>query len=357
MREFNTTGPCNPALHYTIMREALLAVGQEKVDKGKFFTIFAPRQSGKTTYCQLLLHQLNQVDYTAVWISFESLQTATRSEFYDDFGHQIQRELVAHDFNLTQPINTPIDLRRFFEAIKPKPLVLIIDEFEGIPDAVLGEVMHTFRQMYHQKQHYNLHSLIVVGVSTIAELVMGPVSPFNIADQLEIDYFTQAEVAELIQQYVSETGQPFDETVIKTIYENTQGQPGLVCALCEHLVTKVVTEQSHPVTMEAFYPTLKFFLTRKRDKNIANIVQKAKQKRAFMLKLLFGNPLIPFTVDNDDISWLHANGVVDGIDGYVKTEGLSEGSYVVFSNVHTETDTLYFAPNLSDPVRWACRRN
>jgi len=24
MREFNTSGPCNPALHYTVMREALI---------------------------------------------------------------------------------------------------------------------------------------------------------------------------------------------------------------------------------------------------------------------------------------------------------------------------------------------
>ena len=64
MREFNTTGPCNPALHYTVMREALIEVGKEKVNKGKFFTIFAPRQSGKTTYFQLLLERLNNEGYT-----------------------------------------------------------------------------------------------------------------------------------------------------------------------------------------------------------------------------------------------------------------------------------------------------
>jgi len=31
MREFNTTGPCDPALHYTVMREALMLEGQKKV--------------------------------------------------------------------------------------------------------------------------------------------------------------------------------------------------------------------------------------------------------------------------------------------------------------------------------------
>ena len=33
---------------------------------------------------------------------------------------------------------------------------LIIDEFEGIPDEVLGEVMHTFREIYHEKKLYHL---------------------------------------------------------------------------------------------------------------------------------------------------------------------------------------------------------
>ena len=42
MREFNTAGPCDPTLHYTVMREALIAVGSEKVRKGRYFTLFAP---------------------------------------------------------------------------------------------------------------------------------------------------------------------------------------------------------------------------------------------------------------------------------------------------------------------------
>lgn len=37
MREFNTSGPCDPAKHYTVMREALIAKGQALVDSGRFF--------------------------------------------------------------------------------------------------------------------------------------------------------------------------------------------------------------------------------------------------------------------------------------------------------------------------------
>lgn len=58
MREFNTSGPCDPAQHYTVMREALVAEGCRLVEKGRYFTIFSPRQAGKTTYFQLLFRQL-----------------------------------------------------------------------------------------------------------------------------------------------------------------------------------------------------------------------------------------------------------------------------------------------------------
>ncbi|MDM8528719.1 AAA-like domain-containing protein [Anaerolineales bacterium HSG24] len=318
MREFNTTGPCNPALHYTVMREALMEVGKEKVNKSKFFTIFAPRQSGKTTYFQLLLERLRDEGYTAIWISFENLKKLTKERFYKALTIRLGRALAEqHNIKTDIAITDALDLSEFFANIKTTPIILIIDEFEGIPDDVLSEVMHTFRQIYHQKGSYRLHSLILVGVSTIAELVVGPASPFNIADELEIEYFTRDEVDDLIGQYVTETGHCFDETVIKTIYENTHGQPGLVCALCNHLVTKVVPDKNQPVTMGDFYPTLQFFLTKHITNNIINIVQKARQKRVFMLKLLFQPQPIPFSMYEPDIAWLHANGVVDDVDGYV----------------------------------------
>lgn len=78
MRIFNTSGPCDPSKHYTVMRETLIAQGKALVDQGRYFTIFAPRQAGKTTYFQLLVKQLQGGGYTPVWISFERLKTLFR---------------------------------------------------------------------------------------------------------------------------------------------------------------------------------------------------------------------------------------------------------------------------------------
>lgn len=320
MREFNTSGPCFPAEHYTVMRENLVAKGKQMVDRRRYFTIFAPRQAGKTTYFHLLFQQLKQEKYTPIWLSFENFKTITREKFYKAFTHDFYRQLRLYQISLDYQITDPVDMEEFFEKLQELtyPIVLVIDEFEGVPDCVLSELMHTFRKLYHHKAFHALHSIMLVGVSTIAELVVSSASPFNIVDELRISYFTSEEVQELIQQYVSESGQAFEEQVIKAIYENTQGQPGLVCGLCRHLVEEVVTDRTQPVTMQDFYVTLKHFLTERFDKNIQNIVQKAREKRAFMIRLLFADVSIPFTVNDPDIAYLSAHGVIDNVNDYVE---------------------------------------
>jgi hypothetical protein len=71
------------------------------------------------------------------------------------------------------------------------------------------------------------------------------------------------------------------------------------------------------VTITDFYKTLTHFLTERFDKNIINIIQKARQKRSFMLRLLFNDDPVPFTVHDPDIGFLYANGVVENVDGWV----------------------------------------
>ncbi len=319
MRIFNTSGPCDPAKHYTVLREALVSKGQALVAEGRYFTLFAPRQSGKTTYFQLLLDQLRANGYTALWISFEGFKTLTRAEFYRTLSADLQDEFVRHDVSVDRPLHNQVDLQILLReaSTQVNAIVLVIDEFEDIPESVLNEVMHTFRAMYQKRYRHKLQSLILVGVSTMAELILTSASPFNVADELELPYFTLAEVEELTSQHTTETGQSFTDEVISTIYENTQGQPGLVNALCHYLVTEMVPDRNQPVTMDAFYPTLKYFLTARFDKNISNIVQKAREQRTLMLRILFDDTPIPFTVNDPNLAYLYAHGVIANVGGNV----------------------------------------
>jgi hypothetical protein len=145
--------------------------------------------------------------------------------------------------------------------------------------------------------------------------VTSSASPFNVAEELKVSYFTFEEVHLLIEQYMVESGQKFEEEVIKAIYDNTKGQPGLICALAADLVEKV--PQNQTVTRDDFFKTLNYFLKSKYDKNIMNIVQKAKEKKAFMYRLLFGEEPLEFSVDVEDIAYLHAHGVIDNLENQV----------------------------------------
>ena len=71
MREFNTSGPNDPRVHYTLLRENLLEKGLTKVFKSRYFTIWAPRQTGKSTYFLLLKDKLVKEGYKVCWINFE----------------------------------------------------------------------------------------------------------------------------------------------------------------------------------------------------------------------------------------------------------------------------------------------
>jgi len=320
MRYFNTSGPCDPQKHYTVLRQELISQGLDRVRRGRYITIFAPRQAGKTTFLRLLMEELGKEgEVKPIRISFENLKNVAKPRFYQALTYNLTDVLAEIGIQPPHAINDEVDLERFFSNIRSQcpALALVIDEFEGVPEVVLSELMHTLRKIYHERQHYALHSLILVGVSTMAELIVSHASPFNIVDELKISYFSFDEARELIGQYTHERGQPFEENVIQAIYQNTNGQPGLVCALCAHLVEEIATDRTRAVTMEDFYKTLQHFLTERFDKNIINIVQKARKKKSFMLRLLFSGEPIPFTVHDPDIGYLYANGVVENVNRQV----------------------------------------
>ena len=259
-------------------------------------------------------------EYVGTWISFEDLRTAPPEVFWARMGMQLGRQArkVLPDFGLPS-MDGVWGLEDFAVALKQRvrrKWVLIIDEFDGTPDYALGELMHHFRRLYHQKAEHALHSVALVGVRNITEVNLDKASPFNIVDEIQIPYFTAKEVRGLINQYAGETGQSFQSEVVRQVHSNTAGQPGLVCALCRDLVERFAADRSEPVNMDAFWPLLEYYLIERLDKNISNIVSKARQEQAMMLKVLF-NGEVPFRIDNPAICFLHVHGVVGNVDGVV----------------------------------------
>ncbi len=309
MRKFNTSGPNILSKHYTITRTDLIKKGIELVQDERYFTIWAPRQTGKSTYFRQLADELIIQGYKVAHINFENYKNASLDSFLSSFTRHIKERW---NFDYT----SETDLSHIFELIqtqKKDKCVLIIDEVEGINKAYFSDFLHSIRNAYHSRENHCLKSVILVGVSNILGVVSDNASPFNIADNLEVPYFTNEEVYELLGQHETETGQIFEDKVKQKISEITANQPGLVNGFAKKLVDDYPNHKI--LTYEDYLKVEDWYLRIAIDKNFENIHSKAKQERNFVERLLFTEDKIPFKIDRPSIKMLHTNGLIKD-DGY-----------------------------------------
>ena len=302
-RSFNTSGPNIIAQHYTLMRPKLVAKGLDMVRKDRYFTIWAPRQTGKSTYFRLLATELEKEDFKVCHVNIEAFSAVDEAFLCH---HLSKRMSNVYKYEIK---GETIDwLFENLMAIPNEKFVFIVDEIEGLNPEMLNRFLHTIRSCYHSRNQHSLKSVILVGVANITGVIQHNASPFNTNDNLEIPYFTKTEIYELFGQHEAESGQVFLPEVKEKICEITAGQPGLVNGFGlqfeEKYAEKPVIEYADYLAVEHWY------LHESLDKNVANIVNKAKQHQLFVEKLLFTESQIPFTVYNEQIRYLHIQGVL-----------------------------------------------
>ena len=304
MREFNTSGPNIIEEHYTLERLALIEKGKKLVKKNRYFTIWAPRQTGKSTYFRLLGNALEAEGYLVCRIGFENYQTDSLAVFMERLVPALQ---TAWGLDLMGLTLTQVFYK--VEQVKDKKLVLIIDEVEGINPKYFGKFLHTIRNAYHSRENHGLKSVIFVGVSNITGVVQDNASPFNISDSLQVNYFTKQEVFELLEQHEAETGQKFAIEVKEKIYAITVGQPGLVNGFAARLVElygqKPLIDYMDYLVVEDWY------LYDALDKNVANVINKAKKHQKFLEELLFLDKKVRFDIDTEEIRFFYINGLIN----------------------------------------------
>ena len=310
-RYFNTSGPCNPKQHYTLMRPDLIAEGIDLVERERYFTIWAPRQTGKSTFFRLLANKLDSRGFKVIHFNVENFKEALLITFFTKLTKEFQKKGIV-----LPHLSSFGDLSNFIETLKDDKLVLIIDEIEGLNPELFNQFLHSIRNLYHFRSEHSLKSVILVGVSNIVGVIEDNASPFNIADNLNVPYFTNEETHELLGQHETETGQLFEDKVKAKISEITANQPGLVNGFAKKLVDdspdKKVIDYNDYLEVENWYLHIAI------DKNVSNIINKAKKHRSFVERLLFNETPIPFKINRPAIKLLHTNGIIkQGEDGNI----------------------------------------
>ena len=278
MRNFGTRGPVNPQENYIVNRTEETTDFSNRVKEGRYIVLFAPRQSGKTTFFQRTLDVLptasteiagadTEPTYFPIRLNFEEYEDYTSSAFYASFYREICKEIEAvfgkrgspqteslNQFLQNAKITDHVEMREFFERLATflhdQKVVLIIDEFDGIPQAAARGFLHSLRHIYLPGKPRCPHSIGIIGVKSITQLSYDrSILPFNIQDEFHLSNFTLTQVQELLAQYTDETGQAFAPEVIEGLHKQTAGQPFLVNRFAQILTAEQDIPETEPITM------------------------------------------------------------------------------------------------------------
>ena len=347
MRSFSTYGRVRPEQYYIVSRTKEVADFISRIKVGRYIVLFAPRQTGKTTFFRLALDALAVEDptYFSIQLDFQMMRNATPVIFYEQLYYLICRQIESvfqrrggvPSEALTQFLgNTTLtnhfSMIRFFESLGKllnsdshedvpafQKVVLLIDEFDGIPKTVISDFLYSLRQIYLSEEMECPYSVGIVGVKSIAQLDYDrSVSPFNIQDEFKLPNFTLEQVQELFQQYTNETGQAFAPSVIESIHKQTAGQPFLVNRFGQILTAEMDIPKTETIVM-AHFATAHAQLLRERNTNITHLTTNIRKDPRFermLMRIMAHDEGIDFNLHDDIISELATYGVIkEAADG------------------------------------------
>lgn len=367
-KTFGTRGPVNSKDHYVVSRAEELADFINRVKEGRYIVLFAPRQTGKTTFFYNALDALvaEEPDYFPIQLNFEVYEGVEPAEFYADFHQYILMEIedifqkrsveptaALSEFLTQAQITNHLSMGRFFDKLtrllsqqaadaplrgtgiratesgeinggitaprRIPRIVLIIDEFDGIPPAAAKGFLHTLRRIYLTRGERCIHSVGIVGVKSIKQLNYDrTISPFNIQDEFALHNFTPAQVEELLGQYTAEVGQPFAADMIAALHRQTGGQPFLVNRLAQVLTEEMDIPKDVSITL-AHFAKAHTAILEEINVNIEHLTTNIRRDRRFqnlLMEIATSEKRSLFNPDNEIMRELATYGVItQGSDG------------------------------------------
>jgi AAA domain len=330
-RFFNTAGLCFPNDHYMIDPLKRFSGVMELLRKRLYFTIHAPRQTGKTTYLHVLAQKLNSENqYIALVASFEragveSLTLEKANEILIDSIYRNARIQLPEPLRPDPPRDKQyLDLSDYLTSWcqnQEKPIVLFIDEIDALMDDLLVSVLRQLRDGYQARPKHFPSSIVLVGLRDVREYKaeirkgnksLGTASPFNVKSRsLYLNNFTKGEVFELLEQHTEETGQVFPIGVKDEIYRLANGQPWLTNALANQIISEILADDyTREITIETVTQAKNQLILR-RDTHLDSLVDKLKEERVKrIVQAILNGDQLQFDILDDHIAYVRDLGLV-----------------------------------------------
>ncbi|MDR2435389.1 MAG: ATP-binding protein, partial [Treponema sp.] len=274
VRFFNTTGPCNPWDHYMLPPENRLLGAQlhRYIRDSLYWVLHAPRQTGKTTFLQSWMREINAPENTAgaiaCYVSLERCQGIYEVEkampaiCESIYKHAREYGLPVPQTRTQNPASMLNDtLIHWAEITAPKPLIVLFDETDVLTGDPLISFLRQLRDGFAGRGVGKFPvSIALVGMRDPKDYItaakggvpVNPDSPFNIkSDSAAIGNFTKEDVARLFAQRTDETGQEISGEALEYVWEQSRGQPWIVNSLFKRATMRVLDEDSREtVTLE-----------------------------------------------------------------------------------------------------------
>jgi hypothetical protein len=331
-RIFEASGNVNPEAAYYVRLDNVTNTYKQDiktmVDRGRYFSIFAPRQSGKTTFFKRICDELHKdPTYIGIILNFQKYEELNKTQFYAQIEKKLYYQLrnrlkevgcekneAVNQFLKGHHLTDHLSFSHLFEELNQvlefKKIVVFIDEFDGIPLSELGNFLTALRDLYQEYKEVKqkaLYSIGLVGIRNITKLIVGGISPFNIADQVELPPFSLKNIRDLYGQYTAETNQPFNEEAIKRVYEETRGQPWLVNRLGTILTLDIKPGTAAPIDEQDVETAIQQLLNEKND-HFDNLHEKAELYKETFVEIVFDN--VEYSAYDKDQAWLEQYGLV-----------------------------------------------
>ncbi|MBQ1969808.1 MAG: AAA family ATPase, partial [Paludibacteraceae bacterium] len=240
IKEFNTTGSCNPVMHYMVDTSKKLAQVEELISRGKYFTINRARQFGKTTTLKTLFRNMSE-QYVVISISFEgvgNLLFNSEESFCAKFKDIVETALKfslwkekAADWRTVIRANSLDELSDSitdFCMETEAPVLLLIDEVDKSTDNqlflnFLGMLRNKYLDRDVKGMNSTFHSVILAGVYDVKNLKikLRPDeerkynSPWNIATDFDVDMtFHPDEIITMLDEYEADHQTGMDKEFI-----------------------------------------------------------------------------------------------------------------------------------------------
>ncbi len=321
MKRFHSYGPVDSRTHFTVPRTDLVHICLESLvgdaeNGGHYFTIFAPRQFGKTWLMRQVKGTIEALHEKRFTVGAMSIQGIIMEETDEDavFFRQTPR-LFSDAFGIDIDAPTAWDdwvtLFSLRKGVFSRPVILFIDEFDSLPQRIIDRLTTLFRDMYLNRENYRLHGLALIGVRAVLGVGSRRGSPFNIQRSLHVPNFATAEVEDLFRQYKEEREQPVKDAVVRNAYEATNGQPGLVCWFGELLTEKYNPGKSNPIDDRVWKRVWRKVRFTEPNNTMMNLIAKAGQpEHQERVIAIFARDDLPFSFHDPVCNHLYLNGII-----------------------------------------------